>query len=437
MTALLNIFGHRGSVIAAASLCVMGTVISSFGQEGPYKATPGDVVQITVHGESGLSGRFAIDRDGSITYPLVGSVAVVGMTMPEIGQLLGKALSERLPRVSVTAAIIEYAPVFVVGEVRNPGKYQYRPGMITLELIALAGGVGRMESPVDGSAVQLISVRQEYADLDLQIFAQRTRRQRLRAELDGTELSFRTPTGADTDAGRTEQLILNDEMELFRIRQAALVSEEQALKAQEKSYSDEIQVIEKRTKLHNEEIALLVEDVTAARKLVDRGLTASSNLRQVERQLSAANRDALELQTYLARARQNRLAIQQRRTTLVDQRKDEAAAAIRDIDLDIARLTKRQESLISAMTEIAMSARQNTMLARDRKTIMTVLRSKGASYDEIDAADRSQIKPGDILRVEFNIPLPGRQADNGQAGSPVYSSVIKEQTAQPEAAAQR
>ena len=429
MTSLLKVFRPRWVVAACAGLYLLETAAPSLSESTAYKATPGDVVQITVYGDSDLSGRFAVDRDGSITYPLVGSVSVVGMTMPEIGQLLGKTLSERLPSVSVTAAISEYAPVFVVGEVRNPGKYQYRPGMITLELIALAGGVGRLESPLDGSAFQLLNARQEYVDLDLQIFAQRARRQRLRAELDEAELSFPAPLDADPDVRQTEQQILDGELELFQIRKRGLISDEQALQAQENSYSDEIRTIEKSTVLHNQEIALLDDDVATTRKLVERGLTATSNLRQVERDLSATKRDALELRTYLARAEQNRLAIQQRRSALVDQRRNEAAAAIQDIDLNVARMTKRQQALISSMTEIAASARQTHALAADRKTVMSVLRSTdGVSYDEISADDRSQIKPGDILRIEFNIPFSGRQAGVEQARLPFKSSAMKDQT---------
>jgi hypothetical protein len=81
------------------------------------------------------------------------------------------------------------------------------------------------------------------------------------------------------------------------------------------------------------------------------------------------------------------------------------------------------------MTEIAASARQTHTLAADRKTVMSVLRSTdGVSYDEISADDRSQIKPGDILRIEFNIPFSGRQAGVEQARMPFWSSAMKDQT---------
>lgn len=400
----------------ALALCLglsLAAALPAPASADPYKVNAGDVLQINVYGDASLSGRFAVDQDGVITYPLVGNVAVAGMTMQEIGKVLGKALAERIPGASVTVAIGEYAPVFVVGEVRNPGRYQFRPGMITLELVAMAGGVSRIESPIDTSGLQLITMRQDYLDLDLQIFAERARRQRLRAELDGTDLAFTAPEDPDPDLRRTHQQILNGESELFAMRKKTLASEQDALTAQENSYADEARTIRQSMVLHDQEIALLNQDVEAARKLADRGLTAGSNLRLAERQLSATRRDALELESYLARAEQNRLAIAQRRASLVEERQNEAASSIQEIDLNVARMLKRQQALLASMAEVAASAHQTADLSNARQTVMTVLRSTdGVTYQEVSADDRSQIKPGDILRVTFAMPLPARQVNS-------------------------
>ena len=41
---------------------------------------------------------------------------------------------------SVSVEIIEYRPIFILGEVAKPGQYPYEPGMTVLTAVAIAGG---------------------------------------------------------------------------------------------------------------------------------------------------------------------------------------------------------------------------------------------------------------------------------------------------------
>src|SRR5690606_35592964 len=91
------------------------------------------------------------------------------------------------------ATVNQYAPVFVVGDVKMPGKYQFRPGMVVLELTALGGGAGKTETPALTAGMQLITVQQEYADLQMQITAMTIRRARFEAELNGAEFNYALP----------------------------------------------------------------------------------------------------------------------------------------------------------------------------------------------------------------------------------------------------
>jgi polysaccharide export outer membrane protein len=403
--------GSRRLLLIGASiaLSVIGASPIQAGQSS-YTIAAGDTLQVNVYGDAGLSGRFPVGSDGSMVYPLVGSIAVAGKTAQEIAAILGKSLSEHVPNASVTTSIAEYGPVFVLGDVRTPGKYEYRPGMIALELLAMAGGAGHLENNPDAAALQLITTRQEYADLELQMFALEIRRQRVQAEMDQTDLSYPSPHISDPVDQATRQDLVTRELTLFTTRRNAFIADQKAFTAQEASYADEIRTINESMKLHNDEIALLVEDVDAAKSLADRGLTAKSNLRQTERELSSTRRDALELQTYLARAQQNRLAIQQRKTAMLDQLKTDSAAALQAIDLELARMTRKQAALLSAMVEIASTAGKAAAAARDTRMVMTVTRGANGQYEQIAADDRLEIRPGDILRVEFGVPQASRQA---------------------------
>jgi polysaccharide biosynthesis/export protein len=278
-----------------------GSIALSQAAEEPYRLSIGDVVAVSVFGSAELSGDFPVGPDGTIAFPLVGNVDVTGLTPAEMSARLNRDLSEYVSGVSVTATVSRYAPVFIVGEVQSPGRYEFRPGMTTLELVALGGGMRRGSAELGSSQLQMIAARQDYGDLEFQVFGQEVARARIQAELDAAEFKFDLPASEAEPARREiKARIIAGERRLFEIARTAVDAEKHALLEQEKSYDREIETISASIELHDQEIALLLEDVAAQKSLVERGLTARSNLREAERGLSSMRRDALELGSFLA-----------------------------------------------------------------------------------------------------------------------------------------
>src|SRR6266850_3039973 len=50
-----------------------------------YRIVNGDVLQVEVVGRSDVSGQFPVDKDGSITLPVLGSISASGRTTSEVG----------------------------------------------------------------------------------------------------------------------------------------------------------------------------------------------------------------------------------------------------------------------------------------------------------------------------------------------------------------
>jgi polysaccharide export outer membrane protein len=75
--------------------------------------------------------------------PLIGEIAVTGLTPSDIEQLLRTRLSSVVvdPRVTVTVAEIHSRMVYITGEVARPGAYPLNTPLNVLQLIAQAGGL--------------------------------------------------------------------------------------------------------------------------------------------------------------------------------------------------------------------------------------------------------------------------------------------------------
>ncbi|MBX3513879.1 MAG: polysaccharide export protein [Xanthobacteraceae bacterium] len=129
--------GPRGVVTALNT----ETPAAPVNSPGTYRLSPGDKLKVTVFNEVDLTGEFQVNERGNIAFPLVGEVQAANSTSDEFQQRLTARLRGKYvkkPRVSVE--MISYRPVNVLGEVRNAGQIQYRPGLTLQDAVALAGG---------------------------------------------------------------------------------------------------------------------------------------------------------------------------------------------------------------------------------------------------------------------------------------------------------
>ena len=111
---------------------------------GTYTVGPTDILKVVVFNEPDLTVSVRIDDDGSIAYPLLGRLAVGGRTVRDIEDMLRKLLLDgyvRNPQITVEVEQFRSRTIFIVGEVRNGGKYPLQGEMTLLEVLALAGSV--------------------------------------------------------------------------------------------------------------------------------------------------------------------------------------------------------------------------------------------------------------------------------------------------------
>ena len=107
-----------------------------------YVVSAQDVLKVTVFDEPAMSGSYRVDSDGSFQYPMLGRVDVGGMRIREIEQLLKTKLEDgyiKRAQVAVDVEQFRSRSIFVVGEVRTPGKYSMTPQMSLIEALAAAG----------------------------------------------------------------------------------------------------------------------------------------------------------------------------------------------------------------------------------------------------------------------------------------------------------
>jgi polysaccharide export outer membrane protein len=113
-----------------------------------YEMGAGDVIDIDVYGAPELSQvarSLQIPNSGVITLPMVGEVQAAGLTAEAMEQNIAARLKDKglVERPEVLVTVVEYKakPVYVIGEVDNPGQYIMSQPWTLTEAILVAGGL--------------------------------------------------------------------------------------------------------------------------------------------------------------------------------------------------------------------------------------------------------------------------------------------------------
>ncbi len=122
-----------------------GTVFASQSFLEPGKAYLvglGDVLEIQVWNEPDLSRTLNVRLDGFISLPLVGDVAVVGKSIPEITKILEKRYGDLIEEPTLTVILAESRSrrYYLIGQVAQPGEFPLDYPISLLQAIARGGG---------------------------------------------------------------------------------------------------------------------------------------------------------------------------------------------------------------------------------------------------------------------------------------------------------
>ncbi len=111
-----------------------------------YVLGPGDIIRITVFQNPDLTTETRVSESGAITFPLVGSVKVGGLRVPDAERAIASQLRSGgfvlQPQVGILPLQIRGNQVAVLGNVNRPGRYPLETLDTRLsDMLATAGGI--------------------------------------------------------------------------------------------------------------------------------------------------------------------------------------------------------------------------------------------------------------------------------------------------------
>lgn len=112
-------------------------------KESGFVILPGDVLHINVWKEEGMDQDVLVLSDGTLTFPLVGTVDVHNMSPADLQLKIRDALQSFIPDASVVVSVKEPLghKISVVGQVQKPGEVILNTRVGVMQALSQVGGL--------------------------------------------------------------------------------------------------------------------------------------------------------------------------------------------------------------------------------------------------------------------------------------------------------
>lgn len=377
-----------------------------------------------------LSGDFTINDIGAISLPLIGRINARALTTAELAEAISQRLQVRAglkvpPETSVE--IVSFGPVYIVGQVQNPGEFAFRPGMTMIKALAVAGGVYRGEGG-DQARQRVQSIgRLEQAELELRrMYARRARLLAEKAAIEsGGEAHIQPPTevGSTSDVDR----LLQEEERVMQARMAALRSKETKLRELIDLYAKGEQTLIAKIKNHAEQLRLAVAGADDAEKLFAKKLIATTRRMNAQNLVTQLEATRLDYDTSLLKVRQELNRANRDLTDMHAEMTAQVTTELQGVESSIELLASKsnaEKSLLGLSESVALNIGSSE--ASTIKLAFTIKRGHAAdnSLNTFSADGDTAVKPGDVIMVSLARPQEAGAVD-GDSLPPAPQSKVK------------
>jgi polysaccharide export outer membrane protein len=351
-----------------------------------------------------LGGEFTVSDAGALSMPVLGNVPVGDLDNTGLAAEIAKRLKEKIGLVDAPMAaveILDYSPVYVVGDVTHPGEYKFNTGLTVLQAFAMSGGELRPTTTIQ-SSTDVTKLLGDLKELDDSIIRSSTKIERLQAEMAGAKtLEFAKPPGGED---QFTAAIYNQEQVIFAARANLLDRRSKSLVELRDLLTEEIHVLDEKTKSMDANIASIQQQVDSTAMLVAKGAVVATRQGEVERVLRSYQDDKLDITTAVMRARQSISQTTRDLQGLYDERQTQVASELQSerallVQLKVKRETS-QKLMLANLSTLASSPRQG-----EKTTLtFTIVRRDNGNMTEIPASETTGLLPADVIKVARQAP---------------------------------
>lgn len=269
-----------------------------------YVINSGDELELDILDDSEAPQRFTVGGDGNVQLPFIGRLQVATLTVGVARDLVRQTYIDREIFVDpgVELSVASFRPVSVLGDVREPGNFDYQPYMTAEQAVGLAGGPAVSANNEEARVLERRTLEGALSSMQYDLALASARLARVSAQLEGRETMEWTDLPKDLREAINRELFDEQKPDEDRIVAIDLrnFTERRAL------LEDSVAEAAKRAELLDQREAVLVEQLDTARSELDRATELTQRGLVTRAQLTAAKNVAAEAESALLQLREQR-----------------------------------------------------------------------------------------------------------------------------------
>lgn len=406
----------RSLTLAAVLLCSMTPA------KAEYKLHVGDVIEISVARLPELKQRVHVQLDGTISFPLLGTLPVENLSPAEVQakaqtMLAAKVFRQRAPDGhensvtiepdEVTATVVEYRPIYVNGDVSKPGEQAYRPLMTVRQAITLSGGYDVIRLRMNNPILEAADLQAEYESLWTEYAREQAHVWRLQQEL-GEQATVDQKALLDVPIARSMSLaIVNVEAEQFKSRQADEHAERTFLERGIVQADEQIQVLSEQLKTEDQGAQADLEELERTKELFNRGTLTMIRVSDARRAMLLSSTRKLQTTAQLMQTRRLRDDFSRQIERLDGQRRSDLLKELQDATLALSKIRFKLQSTGEKL-QYTTFAKSQLAHGFGAKPAITIVRNGASGSENLLANEDFELQPGDVVEVALRV-APGAE----------------------------
>jgi polysaccharide export outer membrane protein len=413
-------------ITQAAAALVLGFALQSAAQaQSAYKIQPGDVLQVAVVGLPDFQYKSVVNLEGAVTLPMLAPVKVAGLDLQAAQALVKDQLSRKLyqqrgvdGRENVTAispdavmlTVAEYRPIYVNGDVTQPGQQAYRPGMTVRQVVALSGGYEIMRFRAENPFLKSAELRNDYQTQWIEYVRGQSNVWRLRTELAALageanpNLSLEKMTEAPLPQEQLDEQrkIARDQ---FDLETSQVGAEQTFLQNAVKVANDQIALLQNRKANDNEDADADAADYKKLKDFSQRGVVPMDRLSEARRLFLYSSTQALQTTVQLTNITRERDEAQRNIGRFAEKRRAELLKDLGEATTAVGEARSRLQSVSEQLTYTGIIRSQ---LARGSgaKPTITITHPAANGGGTETGSENSLVQPGDTIEIALQADLP-------------------------------
>ena len=382
-----------------------------------YRVGPGEVIEISVLGVPELQRRVPVEPDGTISFPVIGTVWVDGLTLPELrakikSALIGRSVTLRgsnngpdavaLEVDDIVVGVAAYRPVYIKGDVVKAGEYPYRGPMAIREAVALAGGYPILRSTGEELVLRSLDFKGELETLWLEFAKERARVWRINAEI-GENVEDRDAIGQSvpTDAPIMRSVlaaIVEQAAKQLESRQSNQQREQNALDEIITQLGEEIAVTSDQVKAEEEAYQADMAELANLAKLRENGVVTTQRFSDARRAVVFSSTRVLQTSARLNECKRQKTERQLQQHKLSADRK---ITLYQELETATARLGEIRAKLrtVAEKLQFATGVRPTQGDRVEAPPTFLVRRRTSKGVERLVGTEDFELVPGDVIDV--------------------------------------